>query len=140
MTKTLLTSLLVGAHFRPPAKQILESLPAGQELGLLPEPENPYDASALAVLLDLALVEEVHYATLDSKLEGTGATVEDLLAVGAPLHLGYVAASGGKPLLKAGLAQGNREFLALLAEKEDLRATLAFTPAGLPLVLLSEPI
>ena len=43
---------LVGSHFRPPAKALLASLPAGFHLELRPEPLNPYDPNAIEVWLD----------------------------------------------------------------------------------------
>lgn len=138
MSKTI-TSLLVGAHFRPPAKQVLECLPSGAGLILLPEPENPYDEFALKVLVWPGEIPEVMRGDLDAKLQGTGTDLGDLLASEEPLWLGYVAASGGKPLAKAGMeGTGNREFLQLMAASPGHSAKLAFNAAGLPLVMLSE--
>lgn len=135
---TTLTSLLVGAHFRPPAKQVLANLPSGAELVLSPEPENPYDPNALRVLVWPGEIPEVMHSSLDEALQGTGHDLGELLASEEPFWLGYVAASGGKPLTKAALSAGNKEFLALMAASPDHSAKLAFDAAGLPLVMLSE--
>lgn len=139
MTKTL-TSALVGAFHRPPAKQVLSALPTGAKLELLPEPENPYDPSALKVCIWLggpeALPKELH-AMLDEALQGTGFDLGELLAAEEPLQLGYIAASGGKPLAKSGLSDGNQEFLGLMAAEPEHSAKLAFGPEGQPRVMLS---
>ena len=42
---------LVGAHFRPPAKALIQSLPVGQVLRLSREPDNQYDTNAIQVWL-----------------------------------------------------------------------------------------
>lgn len=133
-----LISLIVGMHFRPPAKQVLAVLPSGAELLLVPEPENPYDPSALKVQVWPGQVPEGVRADLSECLEGTGFALEELLAAEEPFWLGYVAASGGKPLAKAGLIEGNKEFLELMAGSPKHKATLAFAPDGAPLVRLSE--
>lgn len=139
MTKTL-TSLLVGMHFRPPAKQVLECLPSGAPLILSPEPENPYDANALKVMVWPGEIPEELRGMLDEKLQGTGSDLGELLAMEEPFWLGYIAASGGKPLAKAGRdGVGNQEFLALMAGSPTHSAKLAFDAAGLPLVMLSAP-
>lgn len=137
MSKTI-TSLLVGMHFRPPAKQVLECLPSGAELVLSPEPENPYDPDALRVLVWPSAIPAELHSMLDERLQGTGTDIAEFLAMDEPFWLGYVAASGGKPLAKAGMgAEGNKEFLALMAGSPAHSAKLAFAASGLPLVMLS---
>ena len=88
---------IVGAHFRPPAKFLLSSLAAGARLGLEPEPENPYDAGAVKVLIDLEEYLE-HFPELRPELEkslgDTGFLLEDLL--GKIIHLGYLPKTGAK--------------------------------------------
>lgn len=137
MSKTLI-SLLVGAHFRPPAKQVLAALPSAWPLLLSPEPENPYDPSALKVLCHISGLPTEALDLLDGSLEGTGTTIDELLEQEDPIWLGYVAASGGKPLAKAGLIDGNQEFLALMGGEPNYSATLAFGPAGEPMVRLND--
>lgn len=51
MSETIITTTLVGAHFRPPAKALLACLPTGHPLILRPEPANEYDRNAVQVLL-----------------------------------------------------------------------------------------
>lgn len=134
---TPLLSPLVGAFHRPPAKQVLAALPAGQGLELIPEPENPYDEKALKVCLWMNQVPEELHAGLYEALQGTGSDLAELLEAEEPLQLGYVAASGGKPLAKSGLAAGNAEFLAFMAAEPEHSATLCFGPAGEPRVALT---
>lgn len=131
---TTITSLLVGMHFRPPASTILAHLPAGAKLILEPEPENPYDADALKVLVDPREIPESQFSQLDEVLPASGATLEQIMSSG-PIWLGYVAKSGGKPLAKAGLTSGNREFVEGLCDPE-CETKLAFGPAGEALVKL----
>lgn len=133
---TKLQSLIVGSHFRPPAKLILANLPAGAHLMLEPDPENPYDSFALKVLVSPAEIPKSQYKEMGDSLLEFGTSLEDVL-LGPPVFLGFVAASGGKPLANAGLTVGNREFLADLisgGEMQSYLATLGFTPGGLPMI------
>lgn len=83
---------LVGMHFRPPAKAILAVLPAHTPLRLVPEPDNPHDANALAVHVASADIPNSDAAReqLNSDALPFGFTVEDILGE-ASWHLGYVA-------------------------------------------------
>ena len=131
--KTLI-SLLVGSHFRPPAKQVLEHLPAGAELTLEPEPSNPYDENAIKVLVDPRLIPESEHPVLAEKLPLTGNDLQDLLA-GGLVFLGYVAKSNGKPLQGTGF-EGNEEFhqRALESGWDQGTSVLGFTPEGKPTI------
>lgn len=53
MTKPMLKfdGHLVGMHFRPPAKDIVNMLPAGAELLAVRQPDNPHDVNAISVVL-----------------------------------------------------------------------------------------
>lgn len=147
--QTKLVGLLVGSHFHPPAKTLIEALPTGAPLELLPEPENPYDESAVLVRLgdnfrDWLLDPNLDHAELLQRLEDSlpnqGMTLEQVLST-LPLNLGHLGASGGKPLAKsqaeAGMPtlSGNLEFhSADVFETEGVRCTLAFAPSGAALV------
>ena len=136
-----LTSLLVGMHFRPPAKLILAALPAGTQLDLWREAENPYDPNALAVFVRPSQVPESQYEGLRAEMPGSGFDWDELLLDGRPIQLGYVAASEGKPLRDAGMTVGNVEFLeAMNAPGSDGLgfARLAFGPDGSPRLILVE--
>ena len=135
MSQKTLSTLLVGMHFRPPAKQTVSCLPSGTPLRLQPEPDNPYDPEALQVWVRSAHIPESQWEALGDALQGTGFSLEDLLAQDE-WHLGYVARSGGKPLEKAGLAAGNAEFSAALAEHPDATASLSTHLDGAPMVQL----
>lgn len=80
-------ALLMGAHFRPPAKLILEHLQGGTELYLLPEPTNPYDENAIKVCL--ATENLPTSADFSDALAGFGHSLESLHGE-AFLHLGYI--------------------------------------------------
>jgi hypothetical protein len=45
---------IVGAKFRPPAQEVLTLLPAGAELLLRRQPDNPHDGNAVQVLLPIS--------------------------------------------------------------------------------------
>ena len=87
---------LVGAFFRPPAKFLLEVLPAGTPLTLVPEPENPYDENAIAVYGSAAGASLAGLMSIAPQLEGCGHGLPDDLEeraewVETSRHLGYVA-------------------------------------------------
>ena len=84
------TAPLVGAHFRPPAKAIIQSLPTGHPLELRPEPSNPYDPNAVAVWIDAKSIPDDALEELRFTLPGMGADVESLLEQRF-WQLGYVA-------------------------------------------------
>ena len=83
------TLQIMGAHFRPPAKAILQSLPSDQTLELRPEPSNPYDPNAVGVWIDAAGIPQEALEELSSTLPGQGCDVETLLEQGW-WHLGYI--------------------------------------------------
>lgn len=128
-------SLLVGSHFHPPAKAILEALPAGTPLTLLAEPENPYDSNAILVHLSPADVPTSAYAGLESSLPGFGMSLDELLRTDFVV-MGHVAASGNKNLKNTDL-QCNLDFHKAITEW-PAGASLGFDGDGKPLVELFE--
>jgi hypothetical protein len=89
-----ITTQIVGAHFRPPAKALLACLPAGHQLWLRPEPTNEYDENAVQVLLrsdslQPLLAEPFIRDELEHQLSGQGFDVEGVLGE-AEWHLGYL--------------------------------------------------
>lgn len=143
-----ITSLLVGSHFRPPAKALLSALPSGLGLLLVPEPENPYDEDAIAVYLDpqtLAELPEANQELLAEALAGTGFDLPSVLegdessAYGSCWKLGFVAKSGGKPLQGTDFA-GNLDFASGWLEAhgappwQPVKAWLGFDSAKGPTV------
>lgn len=101
---------IVGTHFRPPAKQVLQVLPLGTLVQLEAEPDNPYDSDACKIMFNPAALGDLpqdQQERLEFLLTGSGWGLEDLLAQGEPLQLGYVAKSGGKPLEKLKMAGNN---------------------------------
>ena len=97
MTSVLLATLaplpIVGAHFRPPAKAIMQWLPAGAPLFLVPEPTNQFDDHAIAVYIETIQLcpsrGQVDQELLEA-CEGFGYGAAELLAQDR-WHLGYVA-------------------------------------------------
>jgi|SRR6267154_1348617 len=158
MSKTL-TTLLVGAHFRPPAKFLLAALPSGTKLLLVPEPENPYDASAVKVLLPHSPELDERAEQIEAGLQGTGFSYLDLDELW-PIQLGYLAAAGNKQLAKqqaegrqyscnsailealgrqvhAGGMAGDEGIVA--DSERNWLAKLGFGPDGSPLVVVEVP-
>lgn len=131
VTQTYLT-LLVGAHFRPPAKLVLAHLPAGALLTLVPEPDNPYDEKAIKVFANPQDIPESEHAELEAELPLAGSSLDELLSQDE-IWLGYVAASSGKPLANRPDLVGNSEVLAALTQA-DVKSSLQFGGQGEPLI------
>lgn len=95
------TSLLVGTHFRPPARALLGSLKTGQELILRAEPDNPYDPDAMAVWLETETLSfdmaTDQFTEFEAALASQGFTPEDIRDQ-PEWQLGYIAAAGNKAL------------------------------------------
>ena len=125
---------LVGAHYRPPAKALLAHLPTGAQLMLRPEPDNPHDSNAIAVLVDPAQVPESQRQELENDALSYGFDLEEILSRDE-WHLGYVKATEASWLQGKILAA----FPTMSGETmpEDwCPATLAFDPGGKPLCMV----
>jgi hypothetical protein len=83
---------LVGMHFRPPAKAILQVLPSGCPLQVVPEPDNPYDANALAVMVATGDIPPLAHEDLAGIAAPFGFDLPSIL-VEPVWHLGYVKAT-----------------------------------------------
>lgn len=131
-------TLLVGSHFHPPAKTLLEHLPVGTVLELRAEPDNPYDEHAIAVMLRSSSIPESQHEVLAEALPSQGSSLEEILA--APeWFIGHIAASEGKPLIKA--AESGAENLVGTREIERFlpcNATLGFLPDGKPTLTVGQ--
>lgn len=134
---------IAGAFHRPPAKTVIENLPAGTSVILSPEPENPYDGFAIKVLVDLAKLDNNDtIVAMQSALDACGADSVECFT--QPIQLGYLAATEGKPLARTAeawisygmIAYGNQKAVEALLDSSHL-ATLAFGPDGHPAVRLT---
>jgi len=125
---------LVGAHFRPPAKALLASLPAGHPLELRPEPDNPYDPNAIAVWLDTKTLPSEAREELVETLEGTGFDLESMDEQ-RDFHVGYMAKDHAahyqnsighllESLKVDSMISGQGPFV------DGIAAKLSFTPSG----------
>ena len=121
-----LTGPLVGMHFRPPAKDVVNLLPAGCPLILQRQPDNQYDINAVQVLLPGFSADGQH-AHIFMQFKNDALDDEELLGrLQDPLFVGFVANSektGGK---KADLIAREMDGLGLLR----VSAKLAFNPKG----------
>lgn len=143
-TTSILHIPLVGLSFYPAAKYLIDFLPTGCELVLIPEPHNPYDEKAVKVLVNIKTsLPASQYEPADVAIAGTGRDIETLLHSDESFMLGHLADSDGKPLAKlqaSGMAiVGNRE-AAELAEAcggwDNVRASLTAMPSGAAQVTL----
>ena len=144
------TTKIAGAWHRPPAKQILASIPKGIYLQLQPEFTNQFDPQAVKVLLDPSEIPPDFDELIDAGLEQVpqeklpdGLESMDVIRANKTmLFLGYLARTGGKPLFGTDYP-GNQEFLAHLGEDVSVWAlkpigTLDFDGNGDPLFSLDE--
>lgn len=126
-SSTKLTGLMVGMFHRPPAKDVLNSLPVGTKLWLQREPDNAYDENAVKVLLP-GFGPGGEHADLRAGLEATGKWGEEMFT--DPLHLAYVDSS------KTGMAKIFSE--AILETGDDnalFAAELSYSIDGKPQVV-----
>lgn len=92
LSMTQHTLPLVGAHYRPPAKALLQVIPAGTELILRAEPDNPYDSNAVQVLLATANIPEDVEQDLEMHALGYGFDLAQIKNQ-EEWHVGYVKAT-----------------------------------------------
>lgn len=154
MSETITTSL-VGAHFRPPAKALLAFLPAGCPLALRPEPTNEYDENAVQVVLRTAILIPIldHAAVLDE-----AEVVQVLASAGFDLqsireeqewHLGYLPrAAKGNAALEEWNVQVQQAVYGVCMQSGDraedtpsrtIACTLSFDSSGKPTVIIPWP-
>lgn len=117
-------TLIVGAHFRPPAKQCLAHIASGAVLTLEEENDNPYDPAAVRVMLDPKQISEAEFPTLEGELLEAGVTIEQLMSSG-PIKIGFVPAQDGKPLIKARLSNpailGNQQVREIMMAGQEIQ-------------------
>ena len=129
---------IVGAHFHPPAKLILQILPLNQSLILDPEPDNPYDPDAIKVMVKPTSIKipEAQAEKIADELISYGSNWEDVMEKDL-LHIGYIPKSGAKTARVDGQASpGNIEFLDAMSQP-NWKASLTFSAMGQPFVRLS---
>lgn len=147
-----ITTQLVGAHFRPPAKALLACLPAGHPLLLRPEPTNEYDANAVQVVLRTdslaSLRDDSFLDELISQLAGQGFDLAQIKE--APeWHLGYLPrAAKGNPALEEWNVQVQQAIHEVCPQSHDdgseqiapvVSASLSFDSTGKPAVIIPWP-
>lgn len=81
---------VVGMHFRPPAKAILQVLPTDFPLNLELEPDNEYDPNAIKVMVKSGDIPKDAHSDLGNLAAGFGFDLDTILAQEA-WHLGYIA-------------------------------------------------
>lgn len=114
---------IVGAHFRPPAKALLQGIETGQTLWLHAEPENPYDPNAIQVLLKSQEISESSYPQLEAELQNFGKEISDILSQ-PDWHLGYIRKEVAAELRR------NQ----IVTTEEDIKAEFNLNFSGKPMV------
>lgn len=144
MTKSITTNL-VGAHFRPPAKALLACLPAGHPLALRPEPQNEYDGNAVQVLLlttslQPLLTDQFLSDEMANQLAGQGYDLEQISAE-PEWHLGYLpkAAKGNAALEEWNVGVQKAIHDVVYDERSVVACQLSFDAAGKPTVIIPWP-
>lgn len=118
---------IVGARFRPPAKEVLDNLSSGTKLLLRRQPDNPYDMNAVQVLLPL---DQDHGETVNTLIQGAEVDMSE------PLHLGFIPRGDAVEVAKWMDKMGNDPSMEY---EEGWPATLTFLPSGQPAVSFEEP-
>ncbi len=127
------TAPLVGMHFRPPAKAILQCLPSACPLLVVPEPTNAYDSNALQVFVRSADIPASQHEELASASMFFGHSLEDILAQ-ERWHLGYIKATEALHIAP--------RIQSLFSHEEGeiaVKVSLSFDATGKPLVSLELP-
>ena len=120
---------IVGAFYRPPAAKLIESLPIGTPLFLMAEPDNQYDANAVAVYLESHNIPEASHSLLEESLPPFGFDLDTVLGQ-EQWHLGYV------PKEFAALLRGRN----IIVPNTPMDVTFAVAPDGKPRVRFVEPV
>lgn len=141
---------LVGMHFRPPAKDVVNNLAANTELLVQRQPDNPYDTNALQVLLvgfcEGGQNEAAWEASKQAKWEELGGSedgegeIEDMeqfndycaTTLTDPLPLGYICngeKTGGK---KANMISPQMDAVGMVS----VPGRLSFDERGGPIVVI----
>lgn len=129
---------IVGARFRPPAQEVLDSLPAGAKLLLRRQPDNPYDRNAVQVLWPNTENIEVGRWFGYGEANETGiATVNAEL----PLHLGFIPREVAAKLAPVMDTWLEREWEDDCSDDTvaEWPATLTFSTSGEPCVSFEAP-
>lgn len=103
------THLIVGAHFRPPAKAILQILPANCPLYIVPEPTNEYDPNALKVEVLTRDLPDGIDAELTALAAGYGFDAA-MIRERDRWHLGYVPRKDAESIKLSGETLGHLTF------------------------------
>lgn len=126
------TLAIVGARFRPPAQAILDNLSSGTKLLLRRQPDNPYDANAVQVLLPMECEPGNGFPDYGDTINSLIMSAE--CPTDEPLHLGFIP---------RGDAVGVAEWMDPNVDHDGMTVTwpctLTFLPSGQPAVSFEEP-
>lgn len=110
---------IVGTSYRPPAQDILNTLPLGYPLFLQSEPDNTYDNNAIAIYID-----DFDYSLLTNEqlkvLKGL------TFGIRLPFHLGYVPAAYAAKLQREGFPKTRIDGKVTFNPSGELRLAFSF--------------
>lgn len=116
---------IVGAYYRPPAKVILDFLPSGCALFLVPEPDNQYDPNAIKVCVRPKLIPAHLHVELEEPLAGHGMTLQDVLDM-EEIHLGYIPRKEASHLIS------------IISPDTETPGTFGLNPQGKSIVIIQD--
>lgn len=125
---------VVGMHFRPPAKVLLNCLPGGSELLLEREPDNHFDPNAIKVCIRSAQLPASQHDDLAQQLPPFGFTLQEVLSQ-AVWQLGYIAREYAvqlAPILDADTEE-RAKMAGIGTDYTPIRVRLTFDAKGKPL-------
>jgi hypothetical protein len=120
---------IVGMHFRPPAKVLVNALSIGVPLFLLAEPSNAFDEHAIQVFLESKNIPEAAHGFLDEGLPQFGFDLDTVLGQ-EQWHLGYIPKEFAKLLKESGTVVNDK----------PMDVTFATNAQGAPRVRFAEPV
>ncbi len=103
--------LIVGAHYRPPAKAILSGISPGTKLFLRAEPSNDFDINAIQVLINPNEINSDDVDNLNSELSGYGQNLDEISSQ-PEIHLGYIPKEIARVLRESGIINPDVEYSA----------------------------
>lgn len=115
---------IIGTFFHPPAKALIEVISIGTPLTIWAEPENAFDANAIAIYLKSSNLSDHACEILDrEKLSEYGLNLSDVLSQES-WRLGYIPRPIAASLKSSGIVRDN----------EAIQGTFSLSATGMPKV------
>jgi hypothetical protein len=132
---------LVGMHFHPPAKAVVNAMQVGMSVTLIMEDDNQYDSNAVRVVYDMGdwPVDRMDALTFSlDAVYGGGVSASELCVQGL-LFLGYLASSANKKATRGGPSNIEARLLASRHDGFDnLDCKFGLSVEGAPVIEIGE--